>query len=70
MTRCDWLLHNPAGQFLERKSCYDEDCQFGNRARKWYTLWYYASLHRVRLLLKNTVGGDDECDTLFQGTLY
>lgn len=23
MTHWDWLLHNPEGQFLERKSCYD-----------------------------------------------
>lgn len=34
MVYWDWLLHNPAGQLLERKSCYDEDSQFGNRARK------------------------------------
>jgi len=27
----DWLLHNPEGQFLERKSCYD---RFGERVRR------------------------------------
>ena len=23
MTNWEWVLHNPEGQFLERKSCYD-----------------------------------------------
>ncbi|MFQ5813742.1 MAG: hypothetical protein ACE5I2_11245 [Anaerolineae bacterium] len=31
MTNWDWLLHNPEGQFLERKSCYDRS---GGRAHR------------------------------------
>ncbi|MBC8248586.1 MAG: putative DNA binding domain-containing protein [Anaerolineales bacterium] len=31
MTNWDWVLHNPEGQFLERKSCYDRP---GGRVRR------------------------------------
>jgi len=31
MTDWDWMLHNPEGQFLERKSCYDRS---GERVRR------------------------------------